>query len=359
MIHNYTMGKEESRKSQEQQLLKALHGPQPNLEVIKNRVWMEKGLLSFIVRRQAWFYLIGEDPKDISSCPEYMEPYRDDHQIDVDVQRSLVHFDVCRSYTPETLEHNRRILKRIIRAVLIEEPTFHYYQGFHDIVEFLLVYSQFRIDWTYTLVKRLMHSYLRDFMQPNLSEVEKLLKLVFPILQRHSPELVPILKNPEDTPVVLLPWVLTLFTHSLSSLFAVARLFDVLLLHPLMSLYLSAAIVHHFRDQLLADPDDRSALYRVLGRIDAQRLPIEKLVRDTQFYYRTMPPSNVILEGRREGVRLAKESMVSEATAREPARWLNIIKNPGESPLPPAKSLYTLAAVGVVVAAMIGMLSNQ
>ena len=27
MIHNYTMGKEESRKSQEQQLLKALHGP--------------------------------------------------------------------------------------------------------------------------------------------------------------------------------------------------------------------------------------------------------------------------------------------------------------------------------------------
>ena len=52
------------------------------------------------MRRQAWFYLIGEDPKDISSCPgsewcgfpvaEYMEPYRDDHQIDVDVQRSLV-----------------------------------------------------------------------------------------------------------------------------------------------------------------------------------------------------------------------------------------------------------------------------
>ena len=33
-------------------------------------------------------------------------------------------------------------------------------------------------------------------MLPNLSEVEKLLKLVYPILQRHSPELIPILKNP-------------------------------------------------------------------------------------------------------------------------------------------------------------------
>lgn len=45
--------------------------------------------------------------------------------------------------------------------MLIEEPTYHYYQGFHDIVEFLLIYSQFRVDWTYTLVKRLMRSYLR------------------------------------------------------------------------------------------------------------------------------------------------------------------------------------------------------
>ena len=52
------------------------------------------------MRRQAWFYLIGEDPKDIFPCPgagwyvfsfaEYMEAYRDDHQIDVDVQRSFV-----------------------------------------------------------------------------------------------------------------------------------------------------------------------------------------------------------------------------------------------------------------------------
>mgnify|MGYP004515463687 CR=1 FL=1 len=33
-------------------------------------------------------------------------------------------------------------------------------------------------------------------MLPNLSEVEKLLKLVYPILHRHSPELIPILKNP-------------------------------------------------------------------------------------------------------------------------------------------------------------------
>lgn len=48
-----------------------------------------------------------------------------------------------------------------------------------------------------------------------------------------------------------------------------------------------------------------------------QRLPVEKLIRgdegersrvgDTQFYYKTVPPSNVILEGQKEGVRLAKE----------------------------------------------------
>ena len=36
-----------------------------------------------------------------------------------------------------------------------------------------------------------------------------------------------------------------------------------------------------------------------------------------------------------------------------------IISAPGEAALSPAKSLYTLAAVGVIVAAVIGMLSNQ
>ena len=53
---------------------------------------------------------------------------------------------------------------------------------------------------------------------------------------------------------MILPWVITLyrrfffrvmprFTHSLSSLGYVARLFDVLLLHPLMPIYVSAAVL--------------------------------------------------------------------------------------------------------------------
>ena len=54
------------------------------------------------------------------------------------------------------------------------------------------------------------------------------------------------------TPVVILPWVITLlpsrllltrsFSHSLSSIYQVARLMDVMLLHPLMSTYVSASV---------------------------------------------------------------------------------------------------------------------
>ena len=35
-------------------------------------------------------------------------------------------------------------------------------------------------------------------MTPNLTEVEKLLQLVYPILNLRCPELIPVLKNPVD-----------------------------------------------------------------------------------------------------------------------------------------------------------------
>ena len=46
---------------------------------------------------------------------------------------------------------------------MIEAPDKHYYQGFHDIVEFLLLYSKFDINWTYTMMKGLMKSYIAYF----------------------------------------------------------------------------------------------------------------------------------------------------------------------------------------------------
>lgn len=46
------------------------------------------------------------------------------------------------------------------------------------------------------MIKALIHTHLRDYMGADLTEVEQLLQLLYPILDKRAPELVPILQNP-------------------------------------------------------------------------------------------------------------------------------------------------------------------
>ena len=95
----------------------------------------------------------------------------------------------------------RNDLTRVIVALLHEDRSLYYYQGFHDIVEFLLLFSHFDVHWTYTFMKSLTRAYLRDYMQSNFDEVEKLLQCLFPLLSLRAPELVPILQIAVHTPL--------------------------------------------------------------------------------------------------------------------------------------------------------------
>lgn len=70
----------------------AIHSDPPNVSYLKERVWMENGLLSTSIRREAWLLLLGEDPNEILTCPNYKEPIRDENQIKVDVDRSFVYY---------------------------------------------------------------------------------------------------------------------------------------------------------------------------------------------------------------------------------------------------------------------------
>ena len=93
-------------------------------------------------------------------------------------------------------ESYRDKLNQIIKAILMEDESLYYYQGFHDIVEFLLLVSDFDLHWTYTIMKSLTRQYLKDYMHSNMAEVETLLQLLYPILEVRCKELVTVLQSP-------------------------------------------------------------------------------------------------------------------------------------------------------------------
>ncbi|KAM7455418.1 hypothetical protein BLSTO_03825 [Blastocystis sp. subtype 1] len=409
----------EYQKTEERKIIKAIRSTPPDIDTIKERVWMEvtlcsvhyhkRGLLSINVRRDAWLLLLGQNPYELQVCPcsslakesfkAYTDEYRTDHQIEVDIERSFVHFDGYDRIDPSTLFRlrlaliaslaYRESLARVIYSVLLEDPSLHYYQGFHDIVEFFLLISRFDVNWTYTMIKALIRTHLRDYMGADLTEVERLLQLLYPILEKRAPELVPILQTPAQTPVIVLPWVITLsaraaaltlsFAHSLHSVYQVARLMDVMLLHPLMPLYVSAAVVLHFREKLLR-MQERFQLYQLLGRLAEHELPLEKVLRDAQFFFTALPPRALLAQGRRRGVELPEESMVlqfEKARADDRVRLrsfrnlyrvscallslVEMIVRPGQTAPSTASvtGLLSLAAVGIAVATVIQIASNS
>jgi hypothetical protein len=167
-----------------------------------------------------------------------------DHQVDLDVQRSLhVNYVQRRTITEEERDNMRGALERVINGVIASKEGVHYYQGFSDICSVLLLLLGERD--AFQVAVKLSQSYLRDFMTPTLGEAMNVLALLLPLLHCVDDQVATILQS-FDTPIMAfaLPWILTWFSHSIDNVTICARIYDVLLSHsPLLPVYISVAII--------------------------------------------------------------------------------------------------------------------
>lgn len=262
---------------------------------LKERVWSENGIGNNADRKLFWLQMLGDST--IHKCSEKSNQYKDNRQVSIDVIRSFGHFDACSAWDEQTIEQHRKILHRVVTSVLIENEHYAYYQGFHDIAEFLLIFSDFDIDWTYSMLRLLCSQHLKDFLMKPMDQIlESLCALYYIIEIRDNVEhsLVHALTNPRRLPIFILPWILTMFTHSLQSVFNVTRLFDIMLIHPLMPLYIAAAIVIHYKSEVLSNESSDCMLHTVFGYLNNKSFPVEKLIRDTKFLFDRIPPDILI-----------------------------------------------------------------
>jgi TBC1 domain family member 20 len=101
----------------------------------------------------------------------------------------------------------------------------HYFQGYHDIVQVLLLVlgSDTAID----AVARLSLLRIRDFMLPTMSGTEPHLRLLPSILYAADRTLA--LHLSQTQPFFALPATLTLYAHEIEEYGQISRLFDFLL----------------------------------------------------------------------------------------------------------------------------------
>ena len=128
-----------------------------------------------------------------------------------------------------------------------------YFQGYHDIVQVLLLVLG--DEKALPAVAQISLFRIRDYMLPSLSPAVKHLHLIPAIIETTDPELRQRLGNIQ--PFFALAATLTLYAHDIQEYSNIARLFDFLLAQePVVAIYLFAAMILSRKKELLEIPED-------------------------------------------------------------------------------------------------------
>ena len=249
----------------------------------------------------------------------------DEEQVQKDVDRAFVYYPnsaflddrlfqsrLMFADEPEkTTDARKKALLQLITQVLRRHPMLCYFQGYHDIVQVIMLVLG--SENAFPAVESVSLLRIRDYMLPSLTPALKHLQLVPCILQIADKKLAGHLTMPH--PNYALPAALTLYAHEIQEYSDIARLFDFLLAHePVMSLYLFAAIIISRRSDLLEIPaDEHDMLFFTLQKLP-QPLNLEPLILDAQKLFEEYPPERL---PRRIWQRLSSSSVLKTSRLLE------------------------------------------
>ncbi|KAL2352567.1 GTPase-activating protein gyp10 [Cryomyces antarcticus] len=248
------------------------------------------GLVEDEIRRAAWPVLLGCSSDAYKQQPPWqsLPPHKDEDQVRLDVNRSFVYYPSNES--EKQIDHRKQELSNLITEVLRRHPSLCYFQGYHDIVQVLLLVLG--ADKGAPSVAHLSLLRIRDFMLPALSAAIAHLKLLPSILYAQDSELCRHLSHTE--PFFALAATLTLYAHDIEEYGDIARLFDFLLAREaVMSVYLFAVVVMSRKTELLEiEPDEPEMLHSVLSKLP-KPLDLEALIASTVNLFNSHPPESL------------------------------------------------------------------
>ncbi|KAJ5157167.1 uncharacterized protein N7482_008267 [Penicillium canariense] len=252
----------------------------------------EGGLLDDELRQIAWPIFL---QCDTNSRPDDLKPlndlprHADEDQVQLDVNRSFVYYPAV---PEEELLEKKEQLSDLITLILRNYPMLCYFQGYHDIVQVLLL-----VLGAQKAASAMAHVSLfkiRDYMLPSLTPALKHLQLIPAIVGTVDPALWRHLANIQ--PFFALAATLTLYAHDIQEYSDIARLFDFLLARePVVAIYLFAAIILSRKKELLDIPvDEPEMLHFTLSKLPCP-LNLDGLILSASQLFKDNPPESLPL----------------------------------------------------------------
>ncbi|KAK6441792.1 GTPase-activating protein gyp8 [Oleoguttula sp. CCFEE 5521] len=283
----------EAEKAKVQAILEACRDH--DLLALRNLAVSLGGLIEDEVRRTAWPVLLGvkkqttETDSEAAQSWQDFPPHREEGQVDLDVNRSFVYYPVAES--DARLDLRKAELSCIIKATLRRHPILCYFQGYHDIVQVLLLVLG--ANAAPAAAARLSLLRIRDFMLPTMSGALAHLQLLPAILRAADTELYEHLS--QTAPFYFaLPATLTLYAHDIQEYGDIARLFDFLLAsEAVVSMYLYAVIVVSRKKELLElEADEHDMLHSILSKLP-KPLDLDLLIGRAAKLFEDHPPARL------------------------------------------------------------------
>lgn len=192
--------------------------------------------------------------------------------------------------TDQELAVKKEELSRLIKQVLRNYPMLCYFQGYHDIVQvLLLVLGEQRAA---PAVAEVSLFRIRDYMLPSLSPAIRHLQLIPAIIEKADPALRCHISKTQ--PFFALAAALTLYAHDIQEYSDIARLFDFLLARePIVSTYLFAAIALSRKKELLEiSVDEPEMIHFTLSKLPYP-LDLDGLILSAEELFSDYPPETL------------------------------------------------------------------
>ncbi|KAF9178811.1 hypothetical protein BGZ51_007457 [Haplosporangium sp. Z 767] len=291
-----------------------------NVEALRKLSVTGPGFVNDGIRRRAWSVVVQELYETVR--------HKDEEQVRLDVIRSFTHIAGDTKSQQSFKRQRQDDLLHVIMDVLQRHPKLAYYQGFHDVCTCLIIVLG--KESAKMAAETLAMFFFRDCMLNNLEPVLDQLSLMAALFRLEAPEIQEFLDRSETLPFFPLSWVITWCSHDLQDFEKIARIYDFLIcFNPLMSVYLTAAVVMSQRDELFQVECDNAMVHTFLTKFPKD-IDLEQVISHAHRLYMTYPPealqnrSQSWLDDNKPGTRLYDDD--DEKTSSNPVDFEPIDK---------------------------------
>ncbi|CAH8666715.1 unnamed protein product [Schistosoma margrebowiei] len=267
------------------------------------------GLVDNDVRKVVWPILVRGNCELPDIDPETVKHHPSYHQVKLDTCRmtSLMPKDS----NPEEIESTQQIVTRLVISVLVDNPSLHYYQGFHDIC--YVFFSVLGERESRMLLNKLIPTHFSLFMQKSMDVTLEYMQLIFALLEHVSTSVLNSIESVELGPDFAIAWIITWFAHVLPNMDDVRRLFDLFLAtDPIMLVYVSVAIITISAKEVESTPLDFALLYQTLARLPKLH-PVEELIREALKIYIDLEPDKLIELGNKRILKYREQKLLNRS----------------------------------------------